>query len=155
MIFQCPCNWKRLHAFGHQIHLASPRMCVLELSNITRYVFDNVVLLFHIKDSMWVWESIYDDDSSVQHSFKWYLSEHFRDWINSNSSVKELSNLSDCMHTCMHTTQRERVDYKPFHARTLKRQVLRPECSRRIALEHRNIYITYYRSHTRLRCVVT
>ena len=79
MIFQCPCNCKRLHAFGHQIHLASPRMCVLELSNITRYVFDNVVLLFHIKDSMWVWESIYDDDSSVQHSFKWYLSEHFRD----------------------------------------------------------------------------
>ena len=51
----------------------------IRIKQYQQVLFDNVVLLFHIKDSMWVWESIYDDDSSVQHSFKWYLSEHFRD----------------------------------------------------------------------------
>ena len=34
---------------------------------------------------------------------------------------------------------RKRVDYKPFHARFLARQVLKPECPRRIVLEHRKI----------------
>ena len=48
----------------------------------------------------------------------------------------------------------ERVDYKPFHVRTLARQVVKPQCSIRIVLEHGKLMNTYYLYKVKLRCTM-